>query len=380
MSRVDVDPKLIRWARERSGADMDALLGKFPKLRDWERRKSMPTMRQIEKYANATRTPLGYFFLSEPPEDTLPIPDFRTVSGASTRKPSPELLDTVEMMQRRQEWMREYLIEEGAAPLVFVGSASLKDDPNVIAGRIRAQLGFASEWAERESTWSDALRKLRLTIEEVGVLVAINGVVGNDTHRVLDPEEFRGFALCDEYAPLIFVNGADAKAAQMFTLVHELAHVWLGRGGVSNFKSLLPVNHDVEVFCNRVAAEFLVPESVLRSYWREAQGSFDQLARRFKVSPLVAARRALDLKLIKRTQFFEFYNDYLKKEYQKKADAQGGDFYNNQVGRIGIRFARAVYRAAKEGRLLYRDAYQLTGLHGRTFDQYGRMLDLGFQP
>lgn len=380
MSRVDVDPKLIRWARERSGADMDALLGKFPKLRDWERRKSMPTMRQIEKYANATRTPLGYFFLSEPPEDTLPIPDFRTVSGASTRKPSPELLDTVEMMQRRQEWMREYLIEEGAAPLAFVGSASLKDDPNVIAGRIRAQLGFASEWAEKKSTWSDALRKLRLTIEEVGVLVAINGVVGNDTHRVLDPEEFRGFALCDEYAPLIFVNGADAKAAQMFTLVHELAHVWLGRGGVSNFESLLPVNHDVEAFCNRVAAEFLVPESVLRNYWREAQGSFDQLARRFKVSPLVAARRALDLKLIKRTKFFEFYNDYLKEEDRKKADAQRGNFYNNQVGRIGIRFARAVYRAAKEGRLLYRDAYQLTGLHGKTFDQYGRMLDLGFQP
>ncbi len=206
---------------------------------------------------------------------------------------------------------------------------------------------------------------LRQRIEGVGILIAINGVVGNNVHRKLDPDEFQGFALCDSYAPLVFVNGADFKAAQMFTLAHELAHLWVGQEGVSSLEGLQP-------------SPSAVPGSDLKQYWPAAQQAdepYQYLAGRFKVSALVAARRALDLGLASRKQFFDFYERYQEDERRsQKRASTGGDFWKTQNVRIGQRFGAAVVRAAKEGRLLYREAYQLTGLHGGTFDRFAQML------
>ena len=277
--------------------------------------------------------------------------------------------------------MRDFLIEQGEEPLAFVGSVNLQDDPDEVAARIRGALSLPNDWARRESTWTDALRTLREATEGADILVVINGIVGNNTRRKLDRDEFQGFVLADEYAPLIFINGADFKAAQMFTLAHELAHLWLGRGGVFNFEEMQPANNEVELFCNRAAAEFLVPAAELRALWAEAKEAdepFQFLARHFKVSPVVAARRALDLRLLNRQEFFDFYHAYQEDERRQKRKSSGGDFYATQGTRIGERFADAVIRAVKEGRLLYRDAYRLTGLYGKTFDRYAEYL--GFRP
>ncbi len=377
VNRVDIRPALLRWARERSGASLSALTQKFPKYPKWESGDAQPTWRQLEDFAKKTLTPLGYFFLPKPPKEALPIPDFRALGDTSMLSPSPNLLDTVQTMQRRQDWLRETLIEEGAEPLAFVGVASLQHDPAAIAAQMRAAVGLGDGWAKDVRTWQEAAGKLRRAIEVSGVMAVINGVVANNTHRKLDVKEFRGFALCDAYAPLIFVNGADAKSAQMFTLAHELAHVWIGRDGVSGFEALMPGGNDVELFCNKAAAEFLVPGRELRKYWTEAEeteGLFETVARRFKVSPVVAARCALDLGLISREAFFTFYQDYQEQEHQKRAKSSGGDFYTNQNSRVGERFAVEVIRAAKEGRLLYRDAYHLTGLYGKTFEKYSSHL------
>jgi Zn-dependent peptidase ImmA (M78 family) len=355
------------------------LVKRFPKFRDWERGEAL-TLRQLEALAKTTSTPLGYFFLPQPPEERLPIPDFRTLPGAQVRRPSPNLLETVQTMQQRQGWMRDFLIEQGQERLAFVGSVTLREDPNRVASRIRRALSLPDDWARRERTWIDALRALREAAEEARVLVMINGIVGNNTRRKLDVNEFRGFILVDDYAPLVFINGADARAAQMFTLAHELAHLWVGRGGVFNLEALQPANDEVEIFCNRVAAELLVPAQDLRRQWAEAQEAdepFQFLARYFKVSPLVAARRALDLGLLHRNEFFDFYRDYQADERRQKRKSSGGDFYATQGMRVGERFANAVIRAVKEGRLLYRDAYRLTGLHGKTFDRYAE--SLGFR-
>ena len=202
-------------------------------------------------------------------------------------------------------------------------------------------------------------------------------MVGNNSHRRLSVQEFRGFALTDPYAPLIFVNGADAKSAQMFTLAHELAHVWLGTGGLSGFESLLPGGTDVEDWCNRAAAELLAPERELRARWdqvRRAAGPFEALARTFKVSPVIAARRALDLHLVDRGVFFDFYERYVSRELRGGAKPSGGDFYNNQNTRVGELFATQVLRAAMEGRIGFKEAYELTGLRGGTFQRYARRL------
>jgi Zn-dependent peptidase ImmA (M78 family) len=378
MSRVAVSTSVLRWARERSGRRALILTERFPKLERWESGAEQPTLRQLEALAKATLTPLGYFFLPEPPEDALPIPEYRTVADAAVRRPSPDLLETVQMMQRRQAWMREFLVEEGQPPLPFVASARATQDPVPIAGQMRVLLRIDADWAQRHSTWTDALRALRRSVEDAGVLVVANGIVGNNTHRKLDPSEFRGFVLVDEYAPLVFVNAADGTAAQMFTLAHEVAHLWFGQSGVFDLRDLQPASDAVEQACNRVAAEFLIAEREIRACWPQVKGEsdpFQVLARRFKVSALVAARRALDARLITRDEFLDFYGDYQADERRQAAGRSGGgDFFANQDVRVGRRFAGAVIQAAREGRLLYRDAYRLTGLYGRTFDRYAEAL------
>jgi Zn-dependent peptidase ImmA (M78 family) len=300
------------------------------------------------------------------------------------RSPSADLLDTLYTMQQRQWWLRETLVEAGAEPLGVVGSARLSEAPESVALAMREALGFHSGWARGVNTWKDAISALLHAIQDLGVMAVINGVVGNNTHRKLDVAEFRGFALCDPYAPLIFVNGADTKSAQIFTLAHELAHVWIGREGLSGFEDLFPDHGDVERFCNHVAAEFLVPARELEACWAEALAAaqpYEFLARRFKVSPIVAARRAMDLRLISREAFFAFYKDYTAQERhlemrRKEQGKGGGDFYNNQNTRVGERFALEVFRAAKEGRVMYTEAYRLTGLQGAAFRNYAQALGI----
>ncbi len=378
---VPVKPELIRWAIDRSGLSADTLLKAFPKLGEWKTGRKQPTLKQLENFAKRTMTPFGYLFLATPPVEQLPIPDFRTVGDTSIDRPSPNLIDTLHDMQRRQDWMRDELIEEGHDPLAFVGSGKNRTVAT-LARVIRETLDLSTDWSEQELTWEAALRRLRGAAERIGILVATSSVVGLNTHRPLDPQEFRGFVLSDEYAPLIFVNGADAKSAQMFTLAHELAHVWLGQGGLFNLIRMMPADNATEKHCNQVAAEFLIAEAKLRERWPEAKTNskpFHTIARWFKVSPVVAARRALDLGLIDRATFFRFYNQdqeewKRRREQEKETKAGGPDFYKVQDVRLGRRFAGAVVRAAREGRLPYRDAYRLTCLKGETFDRYADIL------
>jgi Zn-dependent peptidase ImmA (M78 family)/DNA-binding XRE family transcriptional regulator len=374
---VTLQPTLLSWARQRAGLDEETLARKMgvktEALLAWENNGHL-RMTQVEKLAHHTHTPVGYLYLDTPPDERLPIPDFRTVSDALINRPSPDLLETVETMQRRQAWLREYLIDEGHAPLSFVGRHNINTPATTVAADMRTALGLAGGWAESVSTWTEALMQLRQRIESLGVVIVINGVVGNNTRRKLIPGEFRGFALCDAHAPLIFINGSDAKSAQMFTLAHELAHMWLGQDGVSNLADLQPGPAEIERHCNAVAAEFLIPATELHACWPEAQAApepFKQLARRFKVSPIVAARRTLDLGLVTREEFFSFHRHYLAEERQRESGREsGGNFWNTQGVRLGQRFGSAVIRAVKEGRLLYRDAYRLTGLSGPTFDNF----------
>ena len=380
MQTLSINRDLISWALARSGRSVESLARKFPKLSQWESCDTQPTLKQLEAFAQTTWTPLGYFFLPEPPQETLPIPDFRTVSDHPLGNPSPNLLDTLHTMQRRQGWMRDYQLDRGCEPLPFIASAKQGDAPAAIAQKIRQVIGVNAGWASHHGSWSDALRHLRELIEKAGILVSINGVVGNDNKRKLDVGEFRGFVLADEYAPLIFVNGADAQSAQMFTLAHELAHLWLGESALFNLPVLTPSDFSIEQVCNRVAAEFLLPENEFAAYWPKAikqAEPFQALARHFKVSSLAAARRAQDLRLIGREDFLSFYRAYQEDDRRKPTPSSGGNFYSTQNTRVGKRFMRAVALAAKEGRLLYRDAYRLTGLSGTTFDKYAEKLGMG---
>ena len=374
--QINLEPEVLRWARERARLEPEQLARKVQvkpeRVLEWEDSGRI-SVAQADRLAHHTHTPLGFLYLPEPPEDRLPIPDFRARRDDASSRPSPDLLETVYLMQRRQAWMRDELIEEGSDPLDFVGAYKEEAEPQQVADAMRAALQLERNWASRQSTWTDALSHLREQADRAGVLVVFTGIVGNSTHRKLNTDEFQGFALVDDYAPLVFVNSADYQAAQMFTLAHELAHLFVGETGLTSFNNHQPPDNATEQFCDRTAAEFLVPEEDLRAFWLTAKNTDDPyqaIARRFKVSTLVAARRALDLNLINLTTFLEFYEESKTTVWLRKSPTNsGGDFWNTQRWRIGPRFGAAVARAVRESRLLYREAYNLTGLRGDTFEK-----------
>jgi len=378
MIRVEVKPELLRWARERSMIEAATLAERFPRLQAWESGHLQPTMRQLEDFANATHAPIGYFFLAAPPVERMPIPDFRTVAGRHVVRPSPDLLDTIHLCQQRQEWYREFARSIGERPISAVGSVSVSSDIREAAAEIREAIGFDLDERRRIPTWTDALRRFIDLVDAAGVMVMVSGVVGSNNRRKLDPDEFRGFALADSLAPLVFLNGSDTKAAQMFTLAHEIAHIWLGESAVSDAEPSDVPDHRIERWCNEVAAELLVPFNVFKNdYDRNAdlRSEMDRLARRFKVSTLVILRRMRDAGL-SAARFREAYDGEVERLREMPAGS-GGNFYLTLGARASKRFARALVVSTLEGRSSYTEAFRLLGFKKMaTFHELGRNLGL----
>jgi Zn-dependent peptidase ImmA (M78 family) len=373
--RIHVSAELLQWACARSAQDVGDLEERFPQLDAWIRGKAAPTFKQLEKFAKATYTPIGYLFLPAPPEEKVPIPDFRTDATRRAHRPSPDLLETIYVCQQRQEWYRGYARSMGEKPLSFVGSIRLAADPsssdtggpgNIVAaaGVIRDALGFDIEARRQMPTWTDALRHFIEQADAAGMMVMCSGVVLNNNRRRLDSTEFRGFAMADEVAPLVFINGADTKAGQMFTLAHELAHIWLGQSAVSDAEPAHLPEQTVERWCNRVAAELLVPLAALKAEYdpdAELRAELDRLARRFKVSTLVVLRRIHDAGGLTWEQLWEEY----ERELRLIASIQrsgGGNFYLTQAARVSKRFARALLVSTWEGRSSFTEAFRLLGI------------------
>ena len=379
MIRVDVKPDLLLWACERAGRSIDSLAQRqsFRKLPDWVSGAARPTLRQLEHFARATHTPFGYFFLPQPPEESVPIPDLRTIGNEHIGHPSPDLLDTMYLCQQRQEWYQDFALSMGQSPLPFVGSVTLQSDVVAVARSIRKALGFDVEERRSMPTWTEALRRFISQADSIGIMVMVSGIVGSNTHRSLDPQEFRGFALADPLAPLVFINGKDTKAAQMFTLAHELAHIWLGETALSDVGPVTMPSNKVEVWCNQVAAELLVPLVVLHDTYRgdvSLREELDHLARRFKVSTLVILRRLHDAEKLSRKELYHAYEEELKR-LRSLPRGDGGNFYLTLPARVSKRFARALVISTLEGQTLHRDAFRLLGFSKlATFHELGHQL------
>ena len=380
MTRVPVQPELLRWARSRAHRTMAELGKKFPKLDQWERGEALPTLKQLEAFAKAMHVPIGYLFLSVPPEEPIPIPDLRTVANREIGEPSPDLLDTIYLCQQRQQWYHDFARRVGEPKRDFIGSANLSDDVESAAAAMRHALALDAEERRRIPTWTDALRRFIEQADALGVLVMVSGVVRSNTHRKLNAEEFRGFALCDDLAPLVFINGADTKAAQMFTLAHELAHLWLGESALSDVGPITVPSHNVEIWCNRVAAELLVPLPVLREEYRTSSNlreELDRLARYFKVSTLVVLRRIHDAGALDREKLWQEYERELER-LRGISRGSGGDFYLTQAARAGKRFARALVASTFEGHTSFTEAFRLLGVRKvETLHRFGIELEVG---
>jgi Zn-dependent peptidase ImmA (M78 family) len=378
--RTTVSPDLLRWARERAGVmAADELAGRFPKLPEWEAGIARPTLNQLETFARAMHVPFGYLFLPAPPEELLPIPDFRTLDGRDLRRPSPNLLDMIYACQERQSWYREFSLASRMPEANFVGSARLDQRPEDVAIDMAARIGFDLAARATCRSWDEALRLFIAQAEKLGVLVMVSGIVLSNTHRALDPQEFRGFALADRRAPLVFINGADTKSGQMFTLAHELAHLWLGASALSDVSGVsLDGYRREEVWCNGVAAELLVPLAAFRPavlLGEPVEEAMKRLARQFKVSTLVILRRLLDAGAINRDTFGRAWASERERlrALMDAAGSGGGDFYRTTLSRVGKRFARALVESTLEGQTLYRDAFRMLGVAKTdTFNIIGR--------
>ena len=378
MSKIVIAPEMIIWARERARMEQETLLKKFKKLPEWESGKAQPTLRQLEDFAKKVHVPMGLLFLPNPPEEKLPIPDFRTFKNHQIHSPSPDLIDTVHMCQERQAWYADFAQANNQTLCEFVGSANISMSPVLVAKEIRQALGFNSATREGLKNWAEALRLFAERVDDLGVLLMISGVVLNNPHRSLDPKEFRGLAISDPVAPLIFINAKDSKSAQMFTLAHELAHLWVDRSGLSNIDARPSRSaQKEEVWCNAVAAEVLVPLDDLRAQLQEESldDAINRLSKYFKVSGLVILRRLLDADWLEKEEFEIAWHKEQSKLFHetRKEKAGGGNYHRTVIARVSRRFIAAVVSSTLEGKTLYKDAFHMLDVKKtETFNALGK--------
>lgn len=385
MTDAGVNAAMLRWARERAGLSLGELRERIEqawagKLADWEAGQGGPTFEQARTLSALLRTPLGYLFLETPPADDVELPDLRTV-GNERRSMSADLREVIMDAERKQAWLREHREDHGAPRVGLVGCAKASDDARTVATCLERALGLSPDDRARSKTPEDFLRRLVDGIEDAGVVVLRSGQVGGSTRRPLDVEEFRGFALVDELAPVVFVNTQDVPPAQIFTLVHELAHLAIAVEGISN----APVVKDgavrlraEEELCNRVAAELLLPQQEFEAAWDPGLSLVDnagKLAKRFKLSRMVVARRAFDAGLVSAKAYWPFMRRQLdearaRKDEQREREG-GPDFFTLVKVRNGKAFTAEVVRAVRAGELLYRDAARLLGVRPSHVDRLG---------
>lgn len=378
--KTSLNPAVLQWVRLRADLSVTDLAQKLKLPEDaitqWEENGEIEEQ-MVPKLAEKTKTAFGYLFLDSPPEVKLPISDFRRVAGGQPLAPSRFLLSVIYRCQRRQQWYREHLIANGSHPLPFVGSKTTRDPVKVVAREIADATRIGYAYNREVSKWEETMSRSIEGIESAGIIVNKVGYADGYTHNTLSVQEFRGFALSDPYAPLIFVNGADAAAAQMFSLAHELVHIWLGESAVSNLDKTYPASSEVEKFCNEVAAEILVPTDALARDWNTKApigAEISRLARHYRVSKIVIARRGKDAGIVSPSYYSKIY-----KAQVEAGKNSGGNYYNTKSYEASRRFSTAIIRDTRNGNTMFREAMELLGIKGTsTFERYAQELQIPF--
>lgn len=374
MATLSLSPHVLAWAANKVGLSLDDLARKVAapsKVRTFIEGNLTPS--QAEKVASVARVPFGFLFLAEPPAlDRPQLPDLRQIGDAEPL--SEAFYETLVDILRKQDWFADHLRDAEAKGPAFVGRYAGKTAENldkIIAAEITSVLGITPEVRRRQATIDSFYSFVSEKFEAAGILVFKNGVVRSSNKRPLPVAEFRGFAISDPLAPVIFVNGRDWPSAWVFTLIHEAAHIWLGHSGVSDVSpSTAHGTHGVEALCNRIAAEVLTPGDEFLARWKAQDAShLVLLSRYFRVSQLVIARRAYDFGLISKEAY------QAASDASKKAAAEaggGGDGYSNILVRNSKRLTRTVVARAMVGEMMLRDAGSLLNASPRSVVELAR--------
>lgn len=376
---VNISPQILTWVI--SSVQTDTLQPKIVDyLFQWQSGEKTPTFNQVEDVSKATGIPLGYFFLQTPPTEDLSIVEYRTVDSAELSNPSRDLIDTLHDMDQVQTWMHDYLVSEGFAPLNFVGSLKDETSIDVFAQSVREILDIKLNWYGNVRTQEEAFNFLRNAISSAGTIVMINGIVGNNTHRPLNTDEFRAFACVDNYAPLIFINSDDSVSGRLFSLIHEFSHICIGENSLFNERySSGERFKKAETICNAVAAEILAPQVAFVEKWNsvitennDVENAISSLARSFKCGRTVIARKAYDNGFIDSQHYQSIARATIQayknnKKLKKERGDSGGDYYRTLASRVDRRFFNMLVNSIHTGKTLYTDAFRLTNTNRSTF-------------
>lgn len=367
---IQVNKEILEWVLRTSANSLS--LEWIERVKKWIVTEKNPTVAQIQQLSKTSKLPFGYFFLNKPPKLDLPLLDFRTVSNSGIVEPTQELIDTVNEMQSKVSWLKDYRKTQGTSPNAFVGTESVDTllSTDKQATMILHYFGLNTGWnLERKN----AFNYLRDKVTNYGITVSVNGVVRN-TRRRLNQNEFRAFALVDDWAPLIFINTRDSFNARLFSLVHELVHLWYGQSELLdfNFQMEPSYNHpNIEHKINAVTENILLPKTALVNIWSETVadtifGKIIIVSKKFGVSPMVTAIRLKGLKLISQqivnqTRKSMLDNAFLRSRQDKKG---GPSFYQNLAYKTDHNFAWDVINSTKNGETSYSDLFDLLNVNG----------------
>lgn len=377
---VKICPEIINWALSQTQEDKlgEKLMSNITK---WLNGTKTPTFNQIEDFSKKSNIPLGYFFLQTPPVEKIDLLEYRTIDSIQHVNPSRNLIDTIHEMEKIQDWMKAYRQDLGFEKLSVVGCMSDVKDVSRIANKIRADLSISKNWYETTKDSREAFGYIRKQLEICGVVVMMSGIVGKNTHRALDVNEFRAFTMVDDWTPLIFINASDSNGAKLFSLLHEIVHIWLGESDLFNDRQGKANSvSDIEIICNAVAGEVIVPKDDFLEKWNEQKTEIytkiAELAKYFRCGEIVIARKAIDCKKIDQKIYDQVVQKAIKNYNQTKEnkDTSGGNYYNTMESRLDGCFVRAICESINMGRTTYTEAYRLTNTSPKTFPEIAQRL------
>ena len=371
--RYEVKRDVLLWAIKESQKSMNDIELNFSKINEWISGDSAPTMKQIESLANFLKIPFGYMFLATPPKTNVMKVEFRSIDN-KLPEVSKNLKDTLLQMNRNQSWMSELRQELGWDKLDIIKNFDIKvnDRANIVevAKLAKKLLGLEEEWYLNYTTNEKAYNYLREKLENAGILVMQNGVVGFDTHRRLELNEFRAFMLYDDYAPLIFVNGTDSTAGKIFSLMHEFVHILYQQDDIISESSQVEIKAN-ERKINQIASEILIPREVIKAKWIELEKK-EELARIDAISKmLTVSRYAVAVKLSDMRIVADNIVAVIASRSQKiRRSTSGGDFYKNYYAKMSSNFLKSVVSQTESGNLSYTYAFKLLGgIKGNVYNQ-----------
>lgn len=373
---IQIKTSIIRWACNRIGFLYSELSASkdFKRLSNENDGAVSLTLKQAEKLAKVLRYPFVFLLLDSPVTDIdkLPIADFRSIEGKEI-KPNINLKEQIEYCQNQQDWFSDYVNTCDLDVFKYNGKFSLHDDPQEVGLKLKEFLKITYKLSKNAN---DYLKRLKIILENNGILVSSSKVLKNTQNR-LSLSDFRGFALYDDNAPLIFINGNDSTSAQIFTLCHELGHIVLGQSGVSDV--VKNNSKKIEKWCNEFAANILMPKNdVIETFDQYINISqfLQDATKLFHVSTNALLLRIYNLNLIDKDTFDKewakakaLYKDYLK-SLQESNGKSSGNYYKTVNSRLSHRLLQSLISSTSVGKTTFRDAAYLLGLKSvSTFDK-----------